>query len=165
MTTTPVSPITPAQKRLAAHLVQGLSNSEIAAEEYLAPDTVSSHVRGIRQNLHCPPRSSRPVLAHALLLHGQVEAPPLPALRPAFEANEHERLLLRAIAEHSAPADIARAAKIAPRDLKSRTEELVRAAGASDSTHLVGLGHALGLLGPAGHDAASRPAAPEGVGL
>ncbi|MEU6214384.1 LuxR C-terminal-related transcriptional regulator [Streptomyces sp. NPDC047023] len=146
----PITPITPSQKRLAAHLLQGLSNSEIAAQEYLALDTVSSHLRGMRQNLHCPPRCSRPVLAHMLLVHRQVGPPPVPPLCLPFAATEDDRLLLHAIAEHSAPADIARAARIAPCDLKPLTESLIRTVGATSATHLVGLGHALGLLGESG---------------
>ncbi|KOU40201.1 hypothetical protein ADK55_32085 [Streptomyces sp. WM4235] len=146
-TTAPVKPLPPAQKRIAEHLVQGLSNNEIATKEHLSLDTVSSHIRGMRQSLHCPPRASRPVLVHTLLLHRQVTTPQFPPQRPTFQPSEVEQLLLKAIAEHSAPADIARAAKIAPSDVKARTQDLVRAAGVIDSTRLMSLGHALGFLG------------------
>ncbi|MBT1189537.1 DNA-binding protein [Streptomyces sp. CJ_13] len=162
-TTAPITPITPAQKRIAEQLVQGLTNSEIASEEHLSRGTVSSHVRGMRQNLHCPRRSSRPVLAHALLIHRQVAVPSLSPLQPSFTADEGQKRLLKAIAEHSSPADNARAAKIPLADVKPLTEDLVRAAGATDSTQLVGWGHALGLLGEGGQDTTDLPAASEGA--
>ncbi|WP_331752395.1 LuxR C-terminal-related transcriptional regulator [Streptomyces sp. NBC_00829] len=162
-TTAPITPITPAQQRIAEHLVQGLTNSEIATEEHLSGDTVSSHIRGMRQNLHCPPRSSRPVLAHALLLHRQVAVPSLPVSRPPFTADENQQRLLKALAGHSAPADIARAARIARADVKPFTEDLVRAAGANDATQLIGWGHALGLLGDDGQGAPDPSAAFEGA--
>ncbi|MFE9846592.1 hypothetical protein [Streptomyces goshikiensis] len=110
----------------------------------------------MRERLHCPPRSPRPVLAHSLLTYRQVPPPPLPEHLPSFTANETEQLLLKAIAEHSTVNGIARAALILPADVKARTEELVRAAGATDATHLVGLGHALRILGHDGQGAPHR---------
>lgn len=162
-TTAPITPLTAAQIRIATHLVQGLTNREIATAEHLTPGTVSGQISGLRQNLHCPPHSSRPFLAHTLLLHRLVPPPPLPEPHPPFTANENEQLLLKAIAEHSAPANIARAAKIAPGDVKCHTQDLVLAARATDPTHLVALGHTLGILGATGHGAPSRVASPEGA--
>lgn len=154
MTTTtvaaPVTPLTRAQRRIAAHLVCGLTNPEIAGEEHLSGDTVSSHVRVMRQNLHCPPRSSRAVLAHALLTHQQAPPPPRPLLRRAFEPDADDQLLIRAIAEHSRPDDIARAARIPGGELRTRTDGLVRRAGASNAAHLIGLAHTLGIFSDEG---------------
>jgi DNA-binding CsgD family transcriptional regulator len=165
MTTTvaaPITPLTRAQKRVAAHLVCGLTNPEIAGEEHLSGDTVSSHVRVMRESLHCPPRSSRAVLAHALLSHQQVPPPPL--LRRAFEPDADDLLLIRAIAEHSRPDDIARAARIPAGELRTRTDGLVRRAGASNAAHLIGLAHTHGILsGEATTPAEQPPAQPAGA--
>ncbi|WEH37870.1 LuxR C-terminal-related transcriptional regulator (plasmid) [Streptomyces sp. AM 4-1-1] len=160
-TAAPITPITPAQKRIAERLVRGRTNSEIAAEGHLSGATVTSHIRGMRRSLRCPPRSSRPVLAHALLLHRQVPVPSLSVVRPSFAADEDQRRLLTALAEHSALADIAKAAKITPADVKASTEDLVRAAGVANATQLVGWGHALGLLGA---DAEVVPSSSTAVG-
>ncbi|MFJ5635119.1 response regulator transcription factor [Streptomyces goshikiensis] len=162
-TTALITPLTPAQKRIAELLVQGLTNGEIATEARLSTETVGFHIRNMRQSLHCPPRSKLPVLAHTLLLHRQVPVPSLPASRPPFTASENQRLLLKAHAEHSATVDIARNAKIAPTDVKAFTEDLVRAAGADNVTQLVGWGHALRLLGAGGEGAADLSATPEGA--
>ncbi|WP_073227125.1 LuxR C-terminal-related transcriptional regulator [Streptomyces sp. NBRC 110465] len=159
----PITPLTAAQKRIAAHLVCGLTNSEIAGEEHLAQDTVSSHIRVMRQNLHCPPRASRALLAHALLSHQQVPPPP-PEQDRAFETDEDDKRLVRAIAEHSSPADIARAAGIPAGELRNRTDGLVRRAGADNAAHLIGLAHAQGLLGGEGTAAAAQaPTEPVGA--
>ncbi|MFI5642030.1 hypothetical protein ACIA8H_32040 [Streptomyces goshikiensis] len=40
-TTAPITPLTSAQKRIGAHLVQGRTNPEIAAAERLTPGKVS----------------------------------------------------------------------------------------------------------------------------
>ncbi|WP_327378776.1 LuxR C-terminal-related transcriptional regulator (plasmid) [Streptomyces sp. NBC_01216] len=162
MTTTvaaPITPLTRAQKRVATHLVCGLTNPEIAGEEHLSGDTVSSHVRVMRESLHCPPRSSRAVLAHALLSHQQVPPPPPSLLRRAFEPDADDQLLIRAIAEHSRPDDIARAARIPAGELRTRTDGLVRRAGASNAAHLIGLAHTHAILGGEGSTAAEQPPA------
>ncbi|MFF1517028.1 DNA-binding protein [Streptomyces sp. NPDC058305] len=143
----PITPITPAQKQVAEHLISGLTTSEIAAQGHLLRTSVTAHIRALRRSLHCPPRSSHPVLVHALLLHRQIPAPSLAALRPSFAADEDQQRLMKALAEHSATADVARAAHIDPADVKHLTGDLVRAAGAANATQLVGWGHALGLLG------------------
>ncbi|WP_107470940.1 LuxR C-terminal-related transcriptional regulator [Streptomyces sp. WZ.A104] len=160
MTTTvaaPITPLTRAQKRVAAHLVCGLTNPEIAGEEHLSGDTVSSHVRVMRESLHCPPRSSRAVLAHTLLSHQQVPPPPPPLLRRVFEPDADDLLLIRAIAEHSRPDDIARAARIPVGELRTRTDGLVRRTGASNAAHLIGLAHTHGILGGEATTTAEQP--------
>ncbi|MEU8759504.1 LuxR C-terminal-related transcriptional regulator [Streptomyces sp. NPDC048659] len=153
----PITPLTRAQKRVAAHLVCGLTNPEIAGEEHLSGDTVSSHVRVMRESLHCPPRSSRAVLAHTLLSHQQVPPPPPPLLRRAFEADADDLLLIRAIAEHSRPDDIARAARIPVGELRTRTDGLARRTGASNAAHLIGLAHTHGILGGEATTTAEQP--------
>lgn len=159
MTTAPITPLTAAQKRVAAHLVCGLTNSEIASEEQMAHDTVTSHIRGMRQSLHCPPRATRAVLAHALLSHKQVPPPPLPLLRRPFEPDQDDQRLIRANAEHSRAADVARAARVPASELRARTDTLSRRAGANNATHLVGLAHTRGLFGGQGATASVQPQA------
>ncbi|CAO0836969.1 DNA-binding protein OS=Streptomyces microflavus OX=1919 GN=Smic_07020 PE=4 SV=1 [Streptomyces microflavus] len=61
--------------------------------------------------------------------------------------NKAQGLLLRAVAEHSAPGDVALAARIAPVGLRSALGELLDKTGADDVTQLVVLAHAWGLLG------------------
>ncbi|MFD9052747.1 LuxR C-terminal-related transcriptional regulator [Streptomyces zaomyceticus] len=166
MTTGPttITPLTAAQRRVGAHLVCGLTNSEIADKEQLADDTVKSYIREMRQSLHCPPRASRAVLAHALLSHKQVPPPPLPHLRLPFEPDEHDQRLLRANADHTRPADVARAARVPASQLRARTDDLVRRAGADNTTHLIGLAHAWDLF--SGLDATTsmqRQAEPAGA--
>ncbi|WP_371792986.1 LuxR C-terminal-related transcriptional regulator [Streptomyces sp. NBC_01471] len=166
--TTTITPLTPAQKRAAELVIQGLSNSEIAIEGCLSPDTVIFHITCMRQKLNCPPHASRPVLAHALLLHRQVPTPSIPASRRKFTPNEDQQKLLKAIAEHSKTAGIARAAGIAPAgiapaDVKSLTKNLLSAAGVANSTQLVAWGHAMDLLGTNGQNAPGPSAARVGA--
>ncbi|NEB88918.1 DNA-binding protein [Streptomyces anulatus] len=141
----PITPLNPAQHRVAQQLVEGLSTQEIAAKNGLAIETIRQYVRNIRRSLHCPPRCKPHVLVHYVLAAGQVTPPaterPLPVL------DEAQRLLLRAVAEHSAPRDVALAAKIAPADLRTALYELLDTTGADTVTQLVVLAHAWGLLG------------------
>ncbi|MFD5722687.1 DNA-binding protein [Streptomyces sp. NPDC127036] len=159
----PVTPITPAQKQVAEHLISGLTTSEIAAEGHLLRTSVTAHIRALRRNLHCQPRSSHPVLVHTVLLHRQIPLPSLAALRPSFAANEDQQRLMKALAEQSTTADIARAANINPADVEYLTGDLVRAAGAANATQLVGWGHALGLLGTNGQGVPDPYAGREGA--
>ncbi|MEU0305823.1 LuxR C-terminal-related transcriptional regulator [Streptomyces cyaneofuscatus] len=148
-TSAPITPLNPAEHRVARQLVDGLSTREIAARSGLSINTVREYVRVIRQSLHCPPRCKLQVVVHFVLASGQV-APPATE-RPAPVLNEAEGLLLKAVAEHSASGDVALAAKIAPVDLRSALGELLDRTGADDVTQLVVMAHAWGLLG-------SRPA-------
>ncbi|MFJ9547885.1 LuxR C-terminal-related transcriptional regulator [Streptomyces erythrochromogenes] len=150
----PIKPLSKAQKPVAQHLVEGLSTAETAERVWVTASTVTSHLRTIRSNLHRDSRCSRAVLAHALLQNGLVEPPVLPPLFKPFTPSPGALLLLKAIAEHSAPADIARAAKVAPSSLKARTRKLMHAMQASDAAHLVGLGYTLGFLHPHQSDGA-----------
>ncbi|WP_406723953.1 hypothetical protein WJ438_03845 [Streptomyces sp. GD-15H] len=66
----------------------------------------------------------------------------IPALSDA------QLVLLRAVTEYSRPLDIARAAKIAPADLRASLDQLLADAGAADTTQLVTRAHAWQLLSP-----------------
>lgn len=161
-TTASIISLTRAQKRVARHLVHGATNGSIASREHLSAETVKSHLGNVRKSLNCPPHSTRAVIVHALLTHRQVPAPRAP--RPDIEPTSAEQLLLHAHADHSRAPDIALAAALAPGDLRAGTDALMAKTGAIDPTHLVGIGHALGLLGPAIHETSAQVAAPEEVG-
>ncbi|MFZ3491909.1 LuxR C-terminal-related transcriptional regulator [Streptomyces sp. 5.8] len=154
------APLSSTQGRIAQLLVDGRTNEEIADAVGLSTETVRVQIHKLRLNVHCPPRSSRPYLAHALLRHGKAKPPQLPARRKRFAPDADGLLLLRALAEHPGRADIARAAGLTLADLAYRTERLVNSASASSATHLIGIGYALELLGPAATAAAGTPARP-----
>ncbi|MCX4393191.1 DNA-binding protein [Streptomyces sp. NBC_01767] len=144
-TSAPITPLKPTHQRVAQHLVDGHTAQDIATRTGLSPHTVRQYVRDIRVSVHCPPRCKPQVLVHLLLAAEQV-APPTPE-RPAPELNSEQQQLLKAVAEHSTPRDIALAAKIAPADLRSALDELLDETGAADVTQLVVLAHAWHLLG------------------
>ncbi|WP_257138181.1 DNA-binding protein [Streptomyces sp. wa1071] len=144
-TSAPITPLNPAQHRVAQQLVDGLSTREIAARNGLSIETIREYVRVIRQSLHCPPRCKPQVLVHFVLAAEQVTPPATE--RPAPVLNEAQGLLLRAVAEHSAPRDVALAARIAPADLRTALGELLDTTGADTVTQLVVLAHWWGLLG------------------
>ncbi|MET9110069.1 LuxR C-terminal-related transcriptional regulator [Streptomyces zhihengii] len=144
--TTLITPLTAAQRRIGGHIVWGLSNSEIAVQVHLTLETVRSHISTMRLRLHCPPRASRAVLAHTLLRLQQVPPPEL-TLRHSFVPDAEERQLIHALAKHSPRGDIARAAGIPTGALRTRTDGLVRQAGAANVPHLIGLAHTHRILG------------------
>ncbi|WP_079127790.1 DNA-binding protein [Streptomyces niveus] len=145
-TSAPITPLSPTKQRIARHIVDGVTtNRDLATATGLSADTIRQYVRDIRESVHCPPRSKPQVFVHLLLGTGQV-APPTTD-RPAPELNAEQQQLLKAVAEHSTPRDIALAAKIAPADLRSALDELIAETGAADVTQLVVLAHAWGLLG------------------
>ncbi|MFI1929232.1 DNA-binding protein [Streptomyces sp. NPDC020330] len=143
-TSAPITPLNPAQLRVAQQLVDGRSAREIAEMSGLSIETIREYVRVIRQSLHCPPRCKPHVLVHFVLAAGQVTPPTTE--RPPPVLNEAQGLLLRAVAEHSASRDVALAARIAPADLRSALGELLDKTGTDDVTQLVVLAHAWGLL-------------------
>ncbi|MEV7796550.1 LuxR C-terminal-related transcriptional regulator [Streptomyces sp. NPDC087512] len=143
-TSAPITPLTPALRRVAQHLACGLTPQEIAAETGLSAATVRQYVRDIRECLHCPPRCKPPVLVHRLLTAQQ--APPPPAGRPAPDLGPDQLLLLRAVAEHSDARSIAVAAKLAPADLRAALDQLLADTGTQDTTHLVIRAHGWKLL-------------------
>lgn len=140
----PITPLKPALQRVAQHLVEGLTTREIATSTGLSPETIRQYIGVIRESVHCPPRCKPPVLMHFLLAAGQVTPPT--AGRPTPELNPEQHLLLRAVAEHSAPREIALAARIAPADVRSALDELLDVTGAVDVAQLVVLAHGWGLL-------------------
>ncbi|MEN8654348.1 DNA-binding protein [Streptomyces sp. 21So2-11] len=145
-TSAPITPLTPTLKRVARHLVDGLTtNRDLATKTGLSANTVRQYVRDIRKSVHCPPRSKPQVLVHLLLAAEQV-APPSTD-QPAPELNAEQKLLLKAVAEHGSPRDIARAAKLAPANLRTALDQLLAEGGATDVTQLVVLAHAWRLLG------------------
>ncbi|MFF6772696.1 DNA-binding protein [Streptomyces sp. NPDC012637] len=150
--TSKTSLLIPSLRRVAEHLVRNAANADIAVAEGLSASTVHAYAKDIRQHLGLPPRASRAVIAHALLGRGEATAPE-PG-RPAPVLTADDELLLRAIGTRSRQADIALAARIAPADLRTKTESLLSTTGATDPVHLIGLAHAWGLLEPSGGDRA-----------
>ncbi|MFJ8886588.1 DNA-binding protein [Streptomyces sp. NPDC102402] len=144
-TSAPISPLKPTHKRVAQHLLSSLTPLEIATRTGLSDHTVRQYVRDIRASVHCPPRCKPQVLVHLLLEAEQVTPPTTNRSTP--ELSPEQLLLLKAVAEHSTPHDIALAAKIAPADTRSALDELLDATRAADLTQLVVLAHAWGLLG------------------
>ncbi|MBQ0972904.1 LuxR C-terminal-related transcriptional regulator [Streptomyces pilosus] len=136
--------LTPAEKGAAAHLVAGASNAEGAQALGISTTTFTSYIVAIGKKFGITSRSGRPARAHAVLASGQVPPPPAPKLIPDF--TDRDLRLLRALAENPETHDIARAAGIAPADVRPMIADLVDKAGAANDTHLIGLGHAWGLL-------------------
>ncbi|MER6526616.1 LuxR C-terminal-related transcriptional regulator [Streptomyces hygroscopicus] len=143
-TSAPITPLTPTLQRVAQHLAKGLTPQEIATQTKLSAATVRQYVRDIRESLHCPPRSKPPVIVHRLFATQQAASPA--ADRPTPQLSPLQLLLLRAVAEHSNPRDIAVAAKIAPADLRAALDQLLADTGAQDTTQLVILAHGWKLL-------------------
>ncbi|MBJ6622412.1 DNA-binding protein [Streptomyces sp. DHE17-7] len=155
-TSAPITPLTPTLQRVAQHLANGLTAKKIAAKTSLSAVTVRQYMRDIRESLHCPPRCKPQVIVHRLFTTQQVASPT--ADRPAPSLTPEQRLLLRAVAEHSDPRDIAVAAKLAPADQRPALDQLLADTGARDTTHLVILAHGWKLLptDPAARSGASQ---------
>ncbi|HEX5534305.1 MAG TPA: LuxR C-terminal-related transcriptional regulator [Actinomycetales bacterium] len=141
----PTTPLTPAERRVAEHLVRGLAPREIAVETGLSAATIRQYIREMREKLHCPPRCPLPVLVHLLLVSG--ETAPLSTDKPAPDLSPDEQRLLRAVAEQSTTVDVALAARIAPADYRSALDALLAATETADAAELVALAHAWNLLG------------------
>ncbi|MFM9540103.1 hypothetical protein [Streptomyces turgidiscabies] len=114
----------------------------------MSSNTYAGHLVRIGRKFQITGRDSRPARAHAVLASGQIAPPPAPAHAPEFTLAELR--FLRALAEHPETRDIARAARIAQAEVRPWTKALVAKSGADNETHLVGLGHAWGLLGARG---------------
>ncbi|MBQ0888684.1 helix-turn-helix transcriptional regulator [Streptomyces sp. RM72] len=164
MTTTDISSspalLTQEQRRVAERLVYGASNQLIARQVNLAVHTVASHLAASRRRLDRS-GSSRAVLAHALLTAREV--PPPSPTGPAPEFTEHDRQVIRAIAEHSRNAAIGEAIGVRADDVRAEIDAVVAKAGASNEVHLVGLGHAWNILRGDGAVAERTTAEPAGV--
>jgi DNA-binding NarL/FixJ family response regulator len=143
-TSAPITPLTPALRRVAQHLANGLTPEEIVTETGLSAATVRQYIRDLRECLHCPRRCKPPVLVHRLLTAQQVAPPPTD--RPAPTLGPEQLRLLRAVAEHSDARSIAVAAKLAPADLRSALDQLIGETGTQDTTQLVIRAHSWKLL-------------------
>ncbi|MEU0215045.1 LuxR C-terminal-related transcriptional regulator [Streptomyces sp. NPDC006265] len=161
-TTAALTQLTPAEKRVAALLVTGASNLQGAQSLGMSTSTYAGHLGSISRKFQITSRVGRPARAHAVLASGQVAPPPAPAQAPEFTLGE--RRLLRALAEHPETHDIARAARVPEAEVRPWIRALVAKAGADNDTHLVGLGHAWGLLGARGGESASSDDAPNETG-
>jgi DNA-binding NarL/FixJ family response regulator len=76
------------------------------------------------------------------------------------EFTEHDRQVIRAIAEHSRNAAIGDAIGVRTDDVRAEIDAVAAKAGADNEVHLVGLAHAWGILGEsAPSSAASQLAA------
>jgi len=150
--------LTPAEKKVAERLVAGASNIRGARDLSMSTSTFAGHVASIGRKFQITSRTGRPARAHAVLASKQVAPPPAPPRVPDFTPDDLR--LLRALAEHPETHDIARATGIALADVRPRIADLVAKAEADNETHLVGLGHAWGLLGvePSGADCAPETA-------
>jgi len=134
--------LTPTEKRVAERLVAGCSNEEGASELDMSSSSFSGHLSSIGRKFRV---AARPARAHAVLASGQVSPPSAPTPAPEFDAAE--RRLLDALAKRSGTYAIAKASGLASADVREQIEILVTKAGAANDTHLIGLCHALGLLG------------------
>ncbi|KOV48747.1 hypothetical protein [Streptomyces sp. H036] len=144
--------LTDAQRRAVAPLVYGGTNESIGALIHLSAEGVASHLRTTRKALGrrgC----TRPVLVHALLTAHEVRPPACQRPCPAFA--ERELRLLQALAEHSRNEDIGRAIDVPGSDVRAEIDALVAKACADNAVHLVGLGHAWGILGESAPSGAS----------
>jgi DNA-binding CsgD family transcriptional regulator len=138
--------LTPAEKRVAERLVAGASNIQGAQELGMSTTTFAGHVASIGRKFQITSRSGRAARAHAVLASKQIAPPSAPAQAPRLTAADLR--LLRAIAKYPETPDIALAAGIAQADVRSQIKNLVAEVGADNETHLIGLAHAWGLLGP-----------------
>ncbi|MFJ3933759.1 MULTISPECIES: sigma-70 family RNA polymerase sigma factor [unclassified Streptomyces] len=148
--------LTDAQRGAVAPLVYGGTNKSIGAQLHLSPEGVASHLRTARTALGrrgC----SRPVLIHALLTAREVQPPAITGPMPEFTARD--RQIIRAVAEHSLNAAIGDALGVRADDVRAEIDAVAAKAGADNEVHLVGLGHAWGILGESAPPGAlSRPA-------
>ncbi|MFG2683866.1 LuxR C-terminal-related transcriptional regulator [Streptomyces sp. NPDC048392] len=139
----PTTPLTRAEKDVAALAAAGLGLHTIAARRGLAPSTVKKHLHVLRSKLNCT-GAPQHLLVHAILSAGQAPAPA--ALRPAPDVSPEQVRLWRALAAHRLAPDVGQAAGIGRYAVKRHTAHLLTAVGARDLTHLVILGHAWGQL-------------------
>ncbi|MET8577282.1 helix-turn-helix transcriptional regulator [Streptomyces sp. NPDC005012] len=147
--------LTPAERRVAALLVAGLGNSQIAERLGLSTGSVTGHLRHISRKF--PAALTREAKAHAILCARQVAPPPAPKDVPKL--TEFDLRLLRAVAELPSTHDIAHAAGVAVTDTRPAIQDLVRKTNATNAVHLVGHAHAWGLLGDATVPPHQSPAA------
>ncbi|MER5887783.1 MFS transporter [Streptomyces sp. NPDC001941] len=156
--------ISSAHQRVAALLLLDWSNPSIAAHLGLQLTTINGHLAAMRRRLGCPPRSTRAVLAHALLTHQQVPPPRLP--HRDIELTGHERRLLLAIGEHTTACAIAATLSLPVQEVAHAAAALRTKAQVSSDLELIVRGHALHLIGPSHQQdddhAADHPRPPPG---
>ncbi|NUK23939.1 LuxR C-terminal-related transcriptional regulator [Streptomyces lunaelactis] len=140
----PITQLTPAERRIAQHVVNGLPARQIAVTETLSHHAVRAHMVSLRRKLHCPERCSLAVITHRLLSANEATAPAPDT--PAPDLNTEQTNLLKAVAEHTKPLDIARGANMAPADLRAALVQLLADTGATDTTRLVARAHGWNLL-------------------
>ncbi|MFE0774204.1 sigma-70 family RNA polymerase sigma factor [Streptomyces sp. NPDC058861] len=156
------SVLTVEQRRVAALCVAGASSAAIARQLCLSRSGLASRFHTMRKKLSRP-RSSRAVLAHALLTAGEI--PPPAVGRPVPHFTGHELALIQALAEHSFNADIGEAIGVRADDVRAEIDAVVFKATAADTAHLIGLGHAWGLFGPAPRASSRRTPASSALTL
>lgn len=156
-TATELTQLTPTEKLVAEALITGVSNAQGAGDLGMSTGTFAAHVSSIGRKFQVTSRKGRAARAHAVLASGQVAPPQAPAAVPEFTHDEQR--LLWALAENPETHDIARAAGIPPADVRLQIRDLVAKAGADNDTHLIGLGHAWGLLGTRGIGSSTADAA------
>ncbi|MFF8992504.1 sigma-70 family RNA polymerase sigma factor [Streptomyces sp. NPDC014983] len=156
MTTAPAKPaiLTPNQHRVATQLIYGMPISAIARQVFLSVRGVESLLSKARKKMGCP-GSSPAVLVHALLTAREI--PPLATTEAAPDLTEHERTVIRAIAEHTRNEDIGNAIGAPAGRVRAEIDAVVAKAGARSAHHLVSLAWAWDILGDtaAGPHAAS----------
>jgi DNA-binding CsgD family transcriptional regulator len=134
--------LTPTEQKVAALIAAGSTPRQAAQELGVSRPTVTDHLNRIGWKTHTTSHAAR---IHVVLADGQID-PPM-AERPAPGFTGAELQLLRALAERSETADIAAAAGVPLANVRPALRSLREKAGASTDAHLVGLGHAWGLLG------------------
>ncbi|MFC5956804.1 LuxR C-terminal-related transcriptional regulator [Streptomyces pratens] len=144
--TGPITPLTPTEQRVAEHLCHGMSIPQIAVDLERSLHTVKSYAGGLRIKLHLPPRCAMPVLVHALITTKQITVSTPERTAPSLD--EQQVLLLRSVAANTGIPNIARAAGIAPADVRAHVDALIATTGATDEVHMMVLGHSWDLLGP-----------------
>lgn len=128
--------LTPIEKRALAHAAAGWTNPEIARQLRLPPGKITQFLSGLAQIYGTG--ESRPALIRAVLADRLIDLPEPGRLAPEF--TDPELTLVRAIARHRGPNDVAAAARLTSlTDLVTRTDHVVRKAGARNATHLVAL--------------------------
>ncbi|MFK0142693.1 DNA-binding protein [Streptomyces murinus] len=140
----PTRRLTPSERRLATHVVDGLNAREIASAAQLKLPTVNSKLHSMRWKLHCPERCSLAVVAHHLLAAEVVSASTPQRAAPVLSPKQIS--LLKAVTRYSQPLYIARAANLVTADLPTALDQLLADTGAQNITQLVVLAHGWKLL-------------------
>ncbi|MFH0246592.1 LuxR C-terminal-related transcriptional regulator [Streptomyces sp. HK10] len=136
--------LTPTEQKVAALIAAGSTPRQAAETLGVSRPTVTDHLNRIGWKTHTTSHAAR---IHVVLANGQIDPPMME--RPAPDFTSAELQLLRALAERSETVGIAAASGVPLANVRPALRSLRERAGASTDAHLVGLGHAWGLLGPA----------------